>query len=89
MEYFNKHLPDLIISPLEGTYLQWIDFSIYFQSENEFNQFNETVLKMDLDSGSLFSTETGLFQRINIAIPHEVLNDVCERISEGISSLCK
>ena len=72
-KYLLNALPKVKILPLEATYLVWIDFSEYLSSEKELNDRILNRAGVGLDYGSLFSKETGLFQRINIACPKKIL----------------
>lgn len=80
LEYFNNHLPQLIVTPLEGTYLQWLDFTALFDSQEEFDTFLETYLQMNFDPGIIFGSESGMFQRMNIAVSRAVLEEACLKI---------
>lgn len=87
-EIFSKELDSVGVIPLQGTYLQWLDFSKLFSTEDEFAVYLEQYLRMDIDPGSMFSDKTGLFMRVNIAVSKEVLLNVCKAIIAAYKKYC-
>lgn len=76
-----KELPELKISPLEGTFLMWIDFGYYLKE----NEKIETVMKNDcgliVNSGRKYGGETYTnFARFNIATSKENIEYAVRRI---------
>ncbi|MGO5052569.1 MalY/PatB family protein [Lachnospiraceae bacterium LCP25S3_G4] len=53
VDYFSVHLPKVIISPLEGTYLLWLDFSAYLDGK-DLKDFMQKKCKLALDYGDWF-----------------------------------
>lgn len=70
---FEEGMEDVLISPLEGTYLQWIDFSKMFSKTEDFNEYLHDYVGIDFDEGSKFSEEYAFCLRINIACSKDVL----------------
>lgn len=66
-ETFEKKLPDVVVSPLEGTYLCWIDLGAYVPAE----KVKEVVQKrchLAVDFGDWFGgSRFGTFIRMNLA----------------------
>ncbi len=77
-EYFAENLPKAAISPLEGTYLMWIDFNYLGLTAEELDKlFKKHGLY--LDGGEMFGKAGEGFQRVNLAAPKEVIIKACER----------
>lgn len=71
-ETFAKELPKIIITPLEGTYLAWIDLRAYV-SEQEVKKVVQDTAKLAVDFGEWFSPNAQGFIRLNLAtIPQNV-----------------
>ena len=70
-ETFEKELPDVVVSPLEGTYLCWIDLGAYVPAE----KVKEVVQKrchLAVDFGDWFGgSRFGTFIRMNLATSPE------------------
>jgi len=57
---------DIIICPLEATYLVWIDLSKYFKTFANYNQFIES-LDFIVNQGRAFGKKYEFCLRVNIA----------------------
>jgi len=75
-----KTMPRLVLSPLEGTYLAWVDCrrlgvpaSVFFEKE----------AKIYGDDGLLFGAEGEGFYRLNIATPRCVVDDMLDRMEKA------
>ena len=83
-DFFNKELPSLPVTQLEGTYLVWIDCS---SLGIEAKDIEEDLLKKEkvwVNEGGMYGPEGNHFIRINIACPRERLMQGLERIAKGI-----
>lgn len=70
-ETFEKELPKLVVSPLEGTYLLWIDFGAYL-SFDEMKDFMQKKCHLAFDYGDWFGGEKfGTHIRMNLATSKE------------------
>ena len=82
-ECMRTYFPEVVISPLEGTYLQWLDFRAFNLSKEE---LEEKMIKEALwftDEGYLFG-EGGIgFERINLACPSWVLEEALLRLRKA------
>jgi cystathionine beta-lyase len=73
------------MSPLEGTYLAWIDFR---ETGVDPAELKETMLKKTrlwLNAGEIFGTGGAGFQRLNLAAPRSTVLDACARIEKAFS----
>lgn len=79
--YFDKNLPKVRMTHLEGTYLAWADFSKYLKSE-ELQPFMQDRCRLAFDYGSWFGGDrSGSFIRINLATSRENIEEMAGRIS--------
>jgi len=82
--FFKKHLPKAKYTPLEGTYLAWIDFGAYGYTREELKKlFREA--KVLVEEGTIFGDEGAGFVRINVACPLAILKEGLERIVGAIT----
>ena len=83
-EAFAKHLPDVVMTPLEATYLAWADFSAYLRPE-EIQPFMQDKCRLAFDYGSWFGGDrSGSFIRINLATRRENIEEVVHRITDNL-----
>ncbi|MCP5465905.1 MAG: pyridoxal phosphate-dependent aminotransferase [Thermotogae bacterium] len=80
---FSEKLPGVIVSPLEGTYLLWLNFNKYGNEEKIYNLLLEKG-KIGLERGSMFGTTGEGFFRMNIATTHENIKYACNQIIETL-----
>ena len=79
-EEFAKHLPEVVMTPLEATYLAWADFSAYLKPE-EVQPFMQDKCRLAFDYGSWFGGDkSGSFIRINLATKRENIEEMVSRI---------
>lgn len=83
LSFFGENLPSVGVSPLEGTYLMWIDFS-GIDPEGCGKQLIEQG-KVGLSDGALFGKTGKGFQRMNIACPRSRLEEGLTRISKALA----
>lgn len=75
-----EQLPKAIVSPREGTYLMWVDFSAYEADPQMLDQRIREGARVHFNDGVMFGTEGAGFQRINIACPHVILQEAMTRV---------
>lgn len=73
-------LPHLVISPLEGTYLMWIDFGAYLAPE-EMEGFFQGKCRLAVDYGTLFGGNAPCCIRLNLATSRENVAEAVRRIT--------
>lgn len=83
-EYIASKDPDLVVYPLEGTYLVWVDLSKKGLTDDE---VKERLLDQGLwlDDGPMFGTGGSGFQRINIACPRSTLQAALELFLKALA----
>ena len=83
-ETFEKELPKLVVSPLEGTYLLWIDFGSYL-SFDEMKDFMQKKCHLAFDYGDWFGGEKfGTHIRMNLATSKENVEKAVTAIIENL-----
>lgn len=78
--YIEENCPKIKVVIPEGTYLLWLDFSVFGLSDEEINERILNRAKVWLDNGKMFGDEGKFFQRINCATPRKILAEALERI---------
>ena len=79
-ETFARELPEVRMTPLEGTYLAWADFGAYL-TEEALKEFMQGKCKLAFDYGSWFGGDkSGSFIRINLATKRENIEEMVSRI---------
>lgn len=79
-KYLALHLPEVKVYDLEGTYLQWMDFSSFKMSKEELEKFMHIDAQVFFDEGYVFGEEGDGFERMNLACPTKTMMDALERI---------
>ena len=83
-EEFAKALPQVVMTPLEATYLAWADFGAYLSPE-EIQPFMQDKCRLAFDYGSWFGgDESGSFIRINLATRRENIEEMVSRIIKNL-----
>ena len=81
-EFAAEHLPEWHITPLEGTYLPWVDITA---TDMTSQQYADTLLnnaKVWVNPGTMYGPQSGEgYIRLNIACPRSRLLEALQRIS--------
>jgi cystathionine beta-lyase len=85
-ELLKKAAPEIIISPLEATYLVWLDFSILGKTNKELKTFIIERARLGLNDGPMFGPGGEQHQRLNIATPAEVLKEGINRLTDAVGA---
>jgi cystathionine beta-lyase len=88
----SKRFPGTAVSPLEGTYLAWVDFSVLIGElglENDVRlvELLEEDGRVRFSAGSAFGTGGAGHIRINLACPRSMLAEGIERTAAAVSTL--
>jgi bifunctional pyridoxal-dependent enzyme with beta-cystathionase and maltose regulon repressor activities len=84
--YFARHIPQVKVYPLEGTYLVWLDFRALGLSPEALEQFMINEAEWFTDEGHIFGEEGRGFERINLACPRSVLEEAMERLRGALAA---
>ncbi|MGL4308609.1 MAG: MalY/PatB family protein [Cetobacterium sp.] len=81
-DYIETNIPKIKVSPLEGTYLAWLDFREYNLSAKELKNKLEKEAKLVVDPGEIFGEEGQGFIRLNFACSLKTLKITLERLKK-------
>ena len=79
------HLPKACVTPLEGTYLMWVDFAAYLQPE-EMERFFEETCGIAVDYGAWFEGDGQSHIRNNLATSRENVEKAFSSILQGLQA---
>ena len=71
-EFMKEHLPGVKVYRMQGTYLQWLDFSCLGLDTKELEAFMTRKAHLFLDEGYLFGEAGAGYERWNLACPRAV-----------------
>jgi len=77
--------PELVISPLEGTFLAWIDFSFLNKSDAEIHDLFIQKGRVWMDEGAKFGPGGSKHMRLNLACTRTTLEEGIRRIIKALS----
>lgn len=80
-DYFRKNHPDYPVTPLEGTYLAWVNCSASGMDADSLEQLLLDRARVHLNSGSMYGPGGENFLRVNLATPRHILAEALRRIS--------
>ncbi len=84
-EALKEALPELVISPLEGTYLMWINFGAYLKPE-EIRDFFQKKCRIAVDYGEWFGGDAATCVRVNLATSRENVAECVRRIAAALQA---
>ncbi|MCO7126822.1 pyridoxal phosphate-dependent aminotransferase [Sporolactobacillus shoreicorticis] len=81
--FLKKNLPDLKMTPIEGTYLGWIDCRKLGWDKLRLQQFLIKEAGLALNQGYAFGTDGEGFVRINLACPQSLLKEAMNQLQSA------
>lgn len=78
-ETIKQNTPNIIISPLEGTYLAWLDLRAYI-NPNDTKTFIQDKCRIGVDFGKLFHEDYKGFVRLNLATHPNLVKKATDNI---------
>jgi bifunctional pyridoxal-dependent enzyme with beta-cystathionase and maltose regulon repressor activities len=85
--FIKEKLPGVKVYDLQGTYLQWIDFSYLGMDEKQLEKFMTEKAYIFADEGYIFGAGGAGFERINLACPSKVIKDALDRLYAAVAGL--
>jgi cystathionine beta-lyase len=79
-EFLEEHLPPVKFSPLEATYLLWMDFRQLNIADDELKKVLVEKAGIGMNDGPMFGPGGEGFQRMNIACPRDTVEKALERL---------
>ena len=86
-QYIQANIPQVKISPMEATYLVWLDFRAFKMTDQQLKKFIIENAALALNDGSSFGIGGSGFQRINIACPRKTLELALTQLAKACNSL--
>ncbi len=86
VEFMALHCPQIIVTPLEGTYLQWLNFRALGLSDPELEQFLVEKAQLVLTPGIDFGPEGSGFMRMNLGCMPQVLQEGLVRLAKAVNA---
>jgi aminotransferase/cystathionine beta-lyase len=84
--YCAQKIPQIGVFPLEGTYLQWLDFRAFGLDYLELEKFMINEAEWFTDEGVMFGEEGKGFERINLACPTAIVEEAMERLHHALKA---
>lgn len=85
-EAFIREVPKVVVSPLEGTYLLWVDLRAYLGTEG-IKAFVQDKCRLAIDYGEWFCPDAKGFIRFNLATLPKYVHQAAENIIREIKAL--
>lgn len=79
-----EKLPQVKVTPLEGTYLSWLDFNACLKDE-ELEEIIQNKCKIAVDYGRWFGEAGKGFIRINLAIPRKYVEEAVKNLIDVLN----
>ena len=86
-ELFKENLPEIVVTPLEGTYLVWLDCRELGMNNEELRKFMIEEAKLGLNEGYTFGRSLSGFMRLNAACSRSILVKAMERLEAAVNRL--
>ncbi len=86
-DIINRHIPQITVVPLEGTYLAWLDCRKLGLDKKELRRLMFNEAGVYLDDGYIFGAGGEGFERLNLACPRSILIEAMERIAGAVNKL--
>lgn len=86
-DYLKRHIPQIELVKLEGTYLAWLDCRKLGLDAVGLKQLMQETARVYMDEGRLFGPEGEGFERINIACPRTILVEALGRIRMAVEGM--
>ena len=83
-ETLAQRAPKAVVSPLEGTYLMWVDLGAYVKAD-EMKNFMENRCGLAVDYGAWFGGERfGTYARLNLATSRALVEDAANSLASAL-----
>ena len=82
-DFLGEHFPNVVVTPMEATYLMWCNFGCFGLNDNELRDFFTDDCQLYLGAGINYGETGSGYQRINLACPRKILEDSMARLLSG------
>ena len=87
--FLKENLPEIGWTPIEATYLLWLDFRKTGMDDKELHDFMIHKARIGGNDGTLYGPGGEGFQRLNVACPRSVVKEAFSRIYNAFNNLPK
>lgn len=81
-QFIQEKLPEIILSPIEGTYLAWMDFRAWQLDDNSLQDIMVNKARLALEPGIKYGIEGSGFMRLNFGCPRSTIDEALQRIKD-------
>ena len=82
--FLRERLPEIQLVEPEGTYFAWLDCSGLGMNRGELEDFLLNCAKLWLDGGSMFGSDSWMYQRMVLACPRRTLTQALTQLERAI-----
>jgi cystathionine beta-lyase len=83
-DFLETRNPQMVISPLEATYLAWLDLSFLGKNDRELKEFVIREAGLGLNDGPMFGPGGEQHQRLNIGTPASILREGLQKLTDAV-----
>ncbi len=83
VSFFRERLPQVKAYVPEGTYLLWLDFSVFHLTAGELRRRLVEEAGVALNAGTDYGAAYGAYARLNVAAPRSILTEGLEKIAKA------
>lgn len=87
VDFFQQYLPQISITPAQGTYLLWLDCRNLQLNDKQLKQFFIEQAGVAMNPGNMFGDGGSGFMRMNIASQRAVLQQACQQMHAAYQTL--
>jgi cystathionine beta-lyase len=87
-QYLSSHLPQLVVTRSEGTYLAWVDCAALGMESTELAQILSEKIHVWFTPGREYNPGGSTFVRINLACPRAILDEALQRFCTFFKKSC-
>jgi len=84
-EMLREHSELIQLTPIEGTYLAWLDCRGMGLRERELREWFIKEAKLGLNAGIAFGREGSGYMRLNFAVPLDTMREIVRRLEDALS----
>jgi len=86
LDFMGREIPEMVVTPLEATYLAWLDFSFMDLDDEALKKFIIEKARLGLNDGPMFGPGGHGHQRMNIATPMQNLKEGLSRLALAVKA---
>ena len=85
--YLEQKIPEIRVTPLQATYLVWLDFRGLKMDQKELSNFVTFKAGIGMNNGPSFGMGGKGFQRMNVAVPIIKLEEAMHKLEKAIKNI--